>query len=71
MRRQTWRRCPILAVTSVVSLSIPALAEAQPPPLRTIPYVSGLASPVGMVQGPSDPALQWRSRKPTDDRSRH
>jgi len=34
-------------------------ASAQLPAIRSVTYVSGLSSPVGMVQDPSNPAIQY------------
>ena len=36
-----------------------AQAAAQLPPIQSATYVGGLSSPVGMVQDPSDPAVQF------------
>ncbi|MPY88555.1 MAG: hypothetical protein GEU99_11580 [Luteitalea sp.] len=46
----------LLAATLVVALAIGAPAAAQ---LGVAPYVSGLESPVGFVQDPTDPARQY------------
>ena len=34
-------------------------ASAQLPAIQSVTYVGGLSSPVGMVQDPSDPTVQY------------
>src|SRR5437762_12503794 len=34
-------------------------AAAQLPAIQSVTYVSGLSSPIGMVQDPSDPTVQY------------
>jgi hypothetical protein len=51
---------PFLAPgAAAVLLLAAAPATAQLPAIQSVPYVSGLSSPVGMVQDPSDPAVQY------------
>ena len=56
MRRFCSRLAP--AVTGLLLIAS-AQAAAQLPAIQSVPYVGGLSSPVGMVQDPSDPAVQF------------
>ncbi len=48
-----------LLFVALLAAASAAPAAAQAPALRSLPYVSGLTMPVGMVQDPSDPAIQY------------
>jgi len=66
MDRRTWPRLSfprtsgcsraVATLAFTVSVGLAPHADAQ---LATVPYVTGLSSPVGMVQDPSDPAIQY------------
>ncbi len=56
MDPRTWQGRIVGALTVAIALGAARHAGAQ---LSTVPYVSGLSSPVGMVQDPSDPAIQY------------
>ena len=56
MRLFRFRLAP--AVTGLL-LFASAQAAAQLPSIQSVPFVGGLNSPVGMVQDPSDPAVQF------------
>jgi glucose/arabinose dehydrogenase len=46
----------VFCLSLAVSLLVPVLARAQ---LQLVPYVSGLQVPVGFVQDPSNPSIQY------------
>ena len=56
MDRPTNRTLTIAALAVIWTIGAARYADAQ---LRTVPYVTGLSSPVGMVQDPSDPTVQY------------
>jgi glucose/arabinose dehydrogenase len=59
--RRTWRIAgPLLLMAGL----LPVHADAQlNPPLKLVPFVSGLTSPIGMVQDPTDPNVQYVLQK--------
>ena len=57
MRRTLIR--PSAGVLLATCLLLPAADAAAQAQLRSVSYVTGLSAPVGMVQDPSDPAIQY------------
>lgn len=59
--RRTWRIAgPLLLMAGL--LTTPAQAQLNPP-LKLVPFVSGLSAPTGMVQDPTDPNVQYVLQK--------
>ena len=46
-------------LASLMLLAATSPAAAQLPAIQSVPYVGGLSQPVGMVQDPSDPTVQY------------